>query len=159
MQRCGRIDRKSPARRARVGPSAICACAIFSTMVCPISHHAYVGTAALGCVCELSSPCLHLHLKSRASPGRTAEGGCPHAASLNLPASSRIPNTSSARCGEANESRTAARRRSVRARPDPPPCIPLTSPRLTGSESSAKPSAQRDQTFPYLFFFTVCVSP
>src|SRR5215468_11285043 len=38
MQRCGRMDRKSPARSGRDGPSAMCDCAIFSTMVCPISN-------------------------------------------------------------------------------------------------------------------------
>jgi hypothetical protein len=33
MQRCGRIDRKSPVRSGRAGPSAMCFCAIFSTTV------------------------------------------------------------------------------------------------------------------------------
>src|SRR5271166_2966841 len=32
----GRIDRKSPARNGRLGPSVICVCEIFSTIVCPI---------------------------------------------------------------------------------------------------------------------------
>src|SRR5271165_2150050 len=32
----GRIDRKSPARSGRLGPSAMCVCEIFSTIVCPI---------------------------------------------------------------------------------------------------------------------------
>src|SRR5882724_8587068 len=36
MQRCGRIERKSPARSGRFGPSDMCVCAIFSVMVWPI---------------------------------------------------------------------------------------------------------------------------
>src|SRR5208337_4701687 len=36
ITRCGRMERKSPARRGRSGPSAMCACAIFSTIVCPM---------------------------------------------------------------------------------------------------------------------------
>src|SRR5208283_5712857 len=31
------MERKSPARSGRSGPSAMCDCAIFSTIVCPIS--------------------------------------------------------------------------------------------------------------------------
>src|ERR1039457_4618163 len=33
----GRMERKSPARSGRLGPSAMWACAIFSTMVWPMS--------------------------------------------------------------------------------------------------------------------------
>src|ERR1019366_7482866 len=39
------MERKSPARSARPGPSAMWACAIFSTMVCPISVLSHCGRA------------------------------------------------------------------------------------------------------------------
>src|SRR5581483_6782568 len=38
ITRCGRIDTKSPVRNGRSGPSARWLCAIFSVMVCGMSH-------------------------------------------------------------------------------------------------------------------------
>src|SRR5260370_42617664 len=37
IQRCGRIDRKSPVRSGRAGPSLMCFCAICSTIVWPMT--------------------------------------------------------------------------------------------------------------------------
>src|SRR5258706_14506374 len=38
MQPCGRMDRKSPVRNSRLGPSVMCVCAIFSVMVWPMMN-------------------------------------------------------------------------------------------------------------------------